>query len=567
MRTECFKLIFFLNILFDSIVLISGKYISTLKNENIDNNKNLNLRNLEESNTYDSYMVIYFKEDYNYKEFYNIYRRNISFIINRENNDILMNKTEFSGHKEFGIEIHFDTSIKNLESFFSRDIDKNMQYLVSIDLTKFDSSSVTIMDRMFYACNSLESIILSNSDISNVESMDLMFYGCSSLKSINLSNLKASKLTIMNGIFSECNSLKFVNFSNFDCPLLFQMSDMFFGCTSLESVDFTNFHSPLLFDTYNMFYGCTSLKSINLSNFDTSQVSIMNNMFYGCSSLRVIDLSNFDMKECTSYDDIFSNIDNIRYINLYNFKNDKIISQIFKYAKNLFFVCQKDNIITNPNAYNCCDYNYETDKCDSYKINDIDIIDNTIIQESTDNATPVGGLHGKGPKIDESKIYIIYIIVSAIIVIATIITLILIYIKYKNNNIKKPVAKSDKNNNNNTNPDVTTKQVLTENNKINTYIYEPEIEDINKILVHIVTTKQLKVDIYINPYKKMCELINYYFEIIGQKDLLNDESIRFILNANIIQHDSTKLIIDYKTKFIEDYNILVDDVDEKITMK
>ena len=557
MRTEYFKLIFFLNILFDSIVLISGKYISTLKNENIDNNKNLNLRNLEESNTYDSYMVIYFKEDYNYKEFYNIYRRNISFIINRENNDILMNKTEFSGHKEFGIEIHFDTSVKNLESFFSRDIDKNMQYLVSIDLTKFDSSSVTIMDRMFYACNSLESIILSNSDISNVESMDLMFYGCSSLKSINLSNLKASKLTIMNGIFSECNSLKFVNFSNFDCPLLFQMSDMFFGCTSLESVDFTNFHSPLLFDTYNMFYGCTSLKSINLSNFDTSQVSIMNNMFYGCSSLRVIDLSNFDMKECTSYDDIISNIDNIRYINLYNFKNDKIISQIFKYAKNIFFVCQKDDIITNPNAYNCCDYNYETDKCDSYEIIDETHIVGYPNGTNHNDVNRTNSLSNKNNSSSKLSISLIIGIISGATVIICIIIIIIILC----------ICKKRKNNYKEADTTAVHLNYIYSKEDLNSYTYDSKADKNNNIAITIITTNNLKTIVFISPNKKLCDLIKYYFDMIKRQELFNDPKIRFIINSNVISHDSKDLISKYMQNHNGKITILVDDLEDKIIKK
>ena len=70
------------------------------------------------------------------------------------------------------------------------------------------------------------------------------------------------------------------------------------------------------------------------------------------------------MIKCTSYSSMFSYIYNIKFINLYNFSNDKIISQIFNY-KNDFYVCQKNKIIINPNAYNCCDFNFETNKCNS----------------------------------------------------------------------------------------------------------------------------------------------------------------------------------------------------------
>ena len=565
MKKEDIRKIFFLNILFAILILISGKYLN--------NNNKFFARNLDESNTNDSYIVIYFNDDCNYKEFYNIYRRNITYIINKETNTKLTSRTALDIHKGFGIEIHFDIIVKNLEYFFSRGLDKNMQYLISVDFTKFDSSLVTKMNNMFYGCNSLESIILSNSDISKVESMELIFYGCSSLQSIDLSNLIATKLNDMSEMFRECKSLKSVNFSNFDCPLLDTMSYIFFGCSSLESIDFTNFHTPKLFDMYNMFYGCTSLKSINLSSFDTSQVSIMNNMFYGCSSLRTIDLSNFDMKSCTSYYDIFSSIDNIKYINLYNFKNDKIISQIFDEAKNIFFVCQKDNIITNPNAYNCCDYNFEADKCDSYQIFTDGYETKTDFPYQGDEYSDTVPITVKSDSdSNESNIGIIIgCIVGAIVVIVTIITIIYIY--KKNISIDRKVDKDTNiNSKGKTNGNVNiTNSPSTGTNSSNIYEYEPEIKNKKKIPIIIKTTNQFEVTIYISTDKTMCELIKYYFEIVGNNNLLNDQSVRFILDSEVIEHNSKKLISDYTRKFISIYgkerdsiSILIDDVDNKI---
>ena len=564
MRQINFNSFILINILFNSLTFISGQYLSKFKKEIIYNDSNnISKRYLEDSNPNDSFMVIYFKENCNYKEFYNIYRRNVSYIINKGNNIQLTSRDELNINKEYGIEIHFNNRVKNLEFFFSRDIDENMQYLISVDLTNFDSSSVTIMDQMFYACNSLESIILSNSDISKVESMGLMFYGCSSLESINLSNLKAYKLDRMSEMFSECNSLKSVDFSNFDCPLIFSMSFIFFGCSSLEYIDFTNFHTPQLFDMYNMFYGCTSLKSINLSSFDTSQVSIMNNMFYGCSSLRTIDLSNFDMKTCTSYDDIFSSIDNIKYINLYNFKNDKIISQIFNEAKNIFFVCQKDKIIINPNAYNCCDFNFETEECNSYqKYSEEIIIDNTV-QEDSD--LPNLGINNS--KNDSNIGIIIGIIAGVVVLITVIITVIFIYKKY-NTSHKKDDKVNTTDTSEKSKPSVTNTfdSKPSEFDSSIIYEFEPEIKNNNKISIIIQTTGQITVQICISPDKKMCELINYYFEIIGRKNLINDPNIRFLVNGDFVEHNSEKIINDYIYKYTEILQIVVDDVENKIIL-
>ena len=555
MNQKYYKIIFSLYIILYSSELNSGHYINK--------NSNYVIRNLEETIRNDSYMIIYFKKDCEYKEFYNIYRRNISYIINQENNVKLTSKTAFNINKEFGIEIHFETEVKSLEYFFSKGLDKNMEYLISVDFTKFDSSLVTRMNNMFYGCNSLRSINLSNSDISKIESMELMFYGCSSLLSINLSNLTATKLDEMSEMFRECKSLKSVNFSNFDCPLIFSMSFIFFGCSSLEYIDFTNFHTPQLFDMYNMFYGCTSLKSINLSSFDTSQVSIMNNMFYGCSSLRTIDLSNFDMKTCTSYDDIFSSIDNIKYINLYNFKNDKIISQIFNEAKNIFFVCQKDNIIINPNAYNCCDFNFETEECNSYQIS-------TYLnkEDSPSNSTNstidmnTQGNNTNSPEIikksSSSKISIgfIILIISGIILILIIIIFIIII-----------CCRKKKDYNNKFNDTMACMNQIKSSKNLNTSEYESKNNDENIIIINFISTSSHKLTILFDPNKKLCELIKEYFKKLGQEELYNEPSIRFLLNANLISHNSQDSLNKYIKNDMNTITIFVDDLYEKIKPK
>ena len=86
-------------------------------------------------------------------------------------------------------------------------------------------------------------------------------------------------------------------------------------------------------------------------------------MFFGCNSLNYFDLSNFNMVNCDYSLLMFYNISCIKYINLYNFHNYNYISEFFK-DKNELYVCQKDNIITNPNVYNCCNFNFEINKCD-----------------------------------------------------------------------------------------------------------------------------------------------------------------------------------------------------------
>ena len=114
-----------------------------------------NPRNLENNN----YIVLYFNHDCLYSSgFVNEYRNDIDFIINRRNN-MKYNKGEpFSVVKGFGIEIHVDKSIRSLYRFFDDYEDENMQYLISVDFSRFDSTKVINMGDLFYNYSSLESI-------------------------------------------------------------------------------------------------------------------------------------------------------------------------------------------------------------------------------------------------------------------------------------------------------------------------------------------------------------------------------------------------------------------------
>ena len=120
-------------------------------------------KHLEEVNEYNTYIILYFKEDCNYPEgFKNKNRKDISFIINTENNIKLRGDEALIINNKFMIEIHFNKIVTNLEGFFSALGDKNMEYLLSIDFSHFDTSFVTNMNNLFYDCKSLESINLSN---------------------------------------------------------------------------------------------------------------------------------------------------------------------------------------------------------------------------------------------------------------------------------------------------------------------------------------------------------------------------------------------------------------------
>jgi len=298
-------------------------------------------------------------------------RDNMLFtVINRKkinNNDTL------NIYPNTKIEIHFPADITTLDSFFDSNYDKNMEYIEKIDFSAFNSSTVKIMSHLFDGCSSLTSIDFTKFDSSAATDMSYMFSGCKSMTSFNLSNFNTELVTNMSNMFSGCNSTTSFNLSNFNIELVTDMSYMFSECNSTELIDVSNFTTKSVVNMSNMFSECGSVSSLNLSSFDTSNTIDMSGMFYGCDNLEILDISNFNEEKCNLYDNIFSN-----YIK--NIKSDKMFKNSFN-NNELFYVCQSMFIIRNSFAYNCCEYNIETNECDYIPPT---FLDSTIIYESTD---------------------------------------------------------------------------------------------------------------------------------------------------------------------------------------
>ena len=102
----------------------------------------------------------------------------------------------------------------------------------------------------------------------------------------------------------------------------------------------------------------------------------MDYMFYNCSSLSILDISNFNLLQ-SSIDQIFFGLINLSFINLYNVKdNNKIVACTLNTDTNIekiFYVCQKEFLITNTKSVDCCDYYDNEAHCNFNKTDNNDI--------------------------------------------------------------------------------------------------------------------------------------------------------------------------------------------------
>ena len=143
-----------------------------------------------------------------------------------------------------------------------------ISYIISIDFSKFDASSVTEMSEMFKECKNLQSIVFNGINTSSVTTMYKMFTSCSSLKYLDLSDFDTSKTRDMTSMFEECYELISLDLSSFNMSLVTTIEFIFSSCTSLKYLDLRNF--VIQKDTYisSTFNNCDDLifYCINMTN-------------------------------------------------------------------------------------------------------------------------------------------------------------------------------------------------------------------------------------------------------------------------------------------------------------
>lgn len=112
---------------------------------------------------------------------------------------------------------------------------------------------------------------------SNVTSMRQMFYACLSLTSLDLSDLDTSSVTSMYQMFNRCLSITLLDLSNFNTSNVTTMYGMFDGCTSLNTLDLSNLVISNDTNQYNMFYSCTALTNVYIT-VEATLMKLTNNL-------------------------------------------------------------------------------------------------------------------------------------------------------------------------------------------------------------------------------------------------------------------------------------------------
>ncbi len=197
--------------------------------------------------------------------------------------------------------------------------------LTDLDLSALDTSSVRSFADVFQDCSSLRSVNLAGWDTSSGKDFRQMFYRCASLEDIDISSFKTSASTSFEQMFYGCSSLRSLDLSHFDTGSATTFASMFYNCAALATLDVSMFDTTSATDLSQAFYGCKSLTELDLSRASTAKVQTFYGMFSGCSGLKRIDLSLFDTSSAVNLSYLFADCSKLEAVNFVGINTSSVI--------------------------------------------------------------------------------------------------------------------------------------------------------------------------------------------------------------------------------------------------
>nr|WP_197036844.1 BspA family leucine-rich repeat surface protein [Collinsella aerofaciens] len=244
--------------------------------------------------------------------------------------------------------------------------------LLSVNISKLDTSKTTSLGYAFSGCKSLTEIDLSALNTSSVRSFADVFQDCSSLRSVNLAGWNTSSGDNFSQMFYQCASLEELDISSFETRKVITFKEMFRGCSSLRALDLSHFDTSDATTFASMFYNCSSLSSLNVSMFDTSAATDVSQAFYGCGSLTELDLSKASTAKVETFYGMFSGCSGLTRIDL-----SLLDTSSAKNLSYLFADCSKlESVnVSSIKTSTVTDFNHMFSGCSSLKSLDLSSFD------------------------------------------------------------------------------------------------------------------------------------------------------------------------------------------------
>ncbi len=248
----------------------------------------------------------------------------------------------------------------------------NCANLLSVNLSKLDTSKTTSLEYAFSGCKSLTDIDLSTLDTSSVRSFADVFQDCSSLRSVNLAGWDTSSGNNFRQMFIQCASLEELDVSSFETGNVTTFKEMFYGCSSLRSLDLSHFDTSAATTFASMFYNCASLATLDVSMFNTSAATDLSRAFHGCKSLTELDLSRASTAKVQTFHGMFSGCSGLKRIDLSLLDTSSAVDLSYLFAN-----CSKLEAVNvaGINTSSVTDFNHMFSECSSLTSLDLSSFD------------------------------------------------------------------------------------------------------------------------------------------------------------------------------------------------
>ena len=253
--------------------------------------------------------------------------------------------------------------------------------LLSVNLSRLDTSKTTSLGYAFSRCKSLTALDLSALDTSSVRSFADVFQDCSSLRSVNLAGWDTSSGKDFRQMFYRCASLEEIDISSFKTSASTSFEQMFYGCSSLRSLDLSHFDTGSATTFASMFYNCASLATLDVSTFDTTSATDLSQAFYGCKSLTELDLSRASTAKVQTFHGMFSGCSGHKRIDLSLLDTSSAADLSY-----LFASCSKLEAVNvaGINTSSVTDFNHMFSECSSLASLDLSSFDTSNVKTMAD---------------------------------------------------------------------------------------------------------------------------------------------------------------------------------------
>lgn len=158
-------------------------------------------------------------------------------------------------------------------------------------LAEWDTGNAAMLTRMFYGCNRLSTVGITSWNVRKVTTTRGMLQG-TPITSLDLSAWNTDSLTNMGHMFEYCMKLTSLDLSGWNTSNVTSMEGLFGHDQQLTNLRFDGWNTGSVRLMGHMFEYCTKLTSLDLSGWDTSNVTDMYGLFTNCTSLAGLKLGD-----------------------------------------------------------------------------------------------------------------------------------------------------------------------------------------------------------------------------------------------------------------------------------